>query len=208
MIDCGADWLGRVAAIGPAAIVLTHAHPDHAAGLAKGAPCPVYAAAITLELIQHYPIADKRRIPPRNPLRIAGLIFEAFPVRHSLRAPALGYRVSAGGVSIFYVPDVAELPNANNALRGIEIYIGDGATLTRSMVRKRNGTTIGHAPITTQLGWCRQAGVRRAVFTHCGSTIVREQPQRINAALRQLGREHGIEACLACDGDQLSLGDG
>jgi glyoxylase-like metal-dependent hydrolase (beta-lactamase superfamily II) len=36
MIDCGTDWPRRLRAIGPTAIVLTHAHDDHAAGLANG----------------------------------------------------------------------------------------------------------------------------------------------------------------------------
>src|ERR671930_2576637 len=54
MIDCGADWLGRVRAIAPTAIVLTHAHPDHAAGLAEGAPCPVYATEATFDLLDRY----------------------------------------------------------------------------------------------------------------------------------------------------------
>jgi glyoxylase-like metal-dependent hydrolase (beta-lactamase superfamily II) len=47
MIDCGADWLARLKAVAPSAIVITHAHPDHAFGLARGAPCPVYATAET-----------------------------------------------------------------------------------------------------------------------------------------------------------------
>ena len=47
MIDCGADWLGRMGSLCPSAIVLTHAHVDHAGGLADGAPCPVYATAET-----------------------------------------------------------------------------------------------------------------------------------------------------------------
>jgi glyoxylase-like metal-dependent hydrolase (beta-lactamase superfamily II) len=47
MIDCGADWLGRLQAIAPTAIVLTHAHLDHAGGLAQGAPCPVNATGKT-----------------------------------------------------------------------------------------------------------------------------------------------------------------
>ena len=34
MIDCGADWLGRLHGIVPTAIVLTHAHADHAGGKA------------------------------------------------------------------------------------------------------------------------------------------------------------------------------
>ena len=44
MVDWVADWLRRVAALAPDAIVLTHAHPDHAAGLRAGVPCPVHAA--------------------------------------------------------------------------------------------------------------------------------------------------------------------
>ena len=33
MIDCGLDWLGKLKRFSPSAIVLTHAHPDHAWGL-------------------------------------------------------------------------------------------------------------------------------------------------------------------------------
>jgi metallo-beta-lactamase superfamily protein len=36
MVDCGLDWLDQIGSISPTAIVLTHAHPDHAAGLAGG----------------------------------------------------------------------------------------------------------------------------------------------------------------------------
>ena len=32
MIDCGADWLKRLPCVAPTAIVITHAHPDHAFG--------------------------------------------------------------------------------------------------------------------------------------------------------------------------------
>jgi glyoxylase-like metal-dependent hydrolase (beta-lactamase superfamily II) len=60
MIDCGADWLGRLGAVAPTAIVLTHAHLDHAGGLAKGAPCPVYATGQTHSLLMRFPIRDRR----------------------------------------------------------------------------------------------------------------------------------------------------
>ena len=40
MIDCGLDWLGKFERLRPSAIVLTHAHPDHALGPEKRrAPC-------------------------------------------------------------------------------------------------------------------------------------------------------------------------
>jgi hypothetical protein len=73
--------------------------------------------------------------------------FKAYPVQHSVRAPAVGYRVSAKGARFFYVPDVAGLPDAPNTLRGISVYIGDGATMTRSMVRKKNGSPCLKFPL-------------------------------------------------------------
>ena len=140
-------------------------------------------------------------------LLIEGVRFKAVPVEHSIRAPAVGYRVWARGGSFFYVPDVAGLPNVGAAVRGTDVYIGDGATFRRSMVRKKDGTRIGHASIVEQLGWCRKAGVFRAVFTHCGSPIVRADARKMNAELQQLGRDHGVEARFACDGDRLFLAD-
>jgi glyoxylase-like metal-dependent hydrolase (beta-lactamase superfamily II) len=84
MVDCGLDWQDGLARIRPAAIVLTHAHPDHAAGLRDGAPCPVYAPAAAWSAIHRYPIAERGIVEPRRPLTVLGIEFEAFPVEHSL----------------------------------------------------------------------------------------------------------------------------
>jgi len=35
MIDCGLDWLGKFARLRSNAILLRHAHPDHASGFEK-----------------------------------------------------------------------------------------------------------------------------------------------------------------------------
>ena len=203
MIDCGADWLGRLDAIVPTAIVLTHAHLDHVGGLVQGAQCPVYATSGTQHLLKHLPIRDRHIMPLMRTVTIGGISLKAYRVQHSLRAPAVGYRISTTAGSFFYLPDVAKLPNPAATLHGVDIYIGDGATLRRSMVRRKNGALIGHAPIAAQLEWCAKAHVRRAIFTHCGSEIVRGDARRLTAVVGDLGRDHGIDARLACDGDRL-----
>jgi phosphoribosyl 1,2-cyclic phosphodiesterase len=205
MIDCGADWLKALRAVAPTAVILTHAHPDHAYGLAAGVPCPVYASEETWFLIAHYPIEDRRVVEARAPFVVGGVEFEAFPVEHSIRAPAVGYRVGAGRASFFYVPDLAAICEQHAALSGVALYVGDGATVVRSMVRHRDHVLIGHAPIRAQLGWCEAEGVTRAIFTHCGSGIVKSDPRRIEARIRGLGQVHGVEASVAYDSLMLTL---
>jgi phosphoribosyl 1,2-cyclic phosphodiesterase len=206
MIDCGADWLGRLGRVKPTAIVLTHAHPDHAWGLARGAPCPVYATQETWDLISAYPIGERRIIRPRQPLSIDGLRLEAFSLEHSTRAPAVGYRISAAGWRVFYAPDVVAIHERHEALQGVDLYVGDGATVLRSMVRRRQQALIGHTPIRTQLGWCAKEGVRSAIFTHCGTEIVGGDARKLRRAVHALGRERGVDARIAHDGLKLVLG--
>lgn len=205
MIDCGLDWRSGLARLRPGAIVVTHAHRDHAAGLRDGAPCRVYAPAETWRAIERYPVADRGIVDPRRPLAVSGIEFEAFPVEHSLRAPAVAYRVTAGRAVIFYAPDLVSIVDEQEALAGLDLYVGDGAAVRRSIVRRRDGHAIGHASIRAQLAWCGSAGVRRAVFTHCGSEIVKGNARTIAGSVRALGSEYGIEATVAHDGLGLSL---
>src|SRR5215475_11659091 len=205
MIDCGLDWLGKLKRVSPNAIVLTHAHLDHAWGLKRGAPCPVYAPEKTWQELEHYPVKERRVIKERTPTKICGITFESLPVEHSILSPAVGYRVGAGRACIFYAADLIFIHERGAALKGVQIYIGDGATVTRSFIRKSGKALIGHSPVRTQLTWCQKEGVSRAIITHCGSEIVTGDERQIAAKICEMASERGIEVRIAYDGMKLTL---
>ncbi|TGY87804.1 MBL fold metallo-hydrolase [Marinicauda algicola] len=211
MIDCGLDWEEEVFEIDPDLIAITHAHPDHAFGLKDTAPCPVHATQTSwdklgAEGLARFPDAMKHVVKDREPKTVRDITFEPFEVIHSLRAPAVGYRISAGRAAIFYVPDVVNIKEREAALKGVDAYIGDGATLDSPMVRRKDCQLFGHTTIRAQLGWCGQNGVDLAVFTHCGSQIVEGDERTLKPKLKEYAQERGVsDPRIAHDGDELVL---
>jgi phosphoribosyl 1,2-cyclic phosphodiesterase len=204
MVDCGADWLRRVDRVRPSAIVLTHAHSDHVDGLKHGAPCSVYATEDVWRRIQNWPLSARTILRPHEPVTIGSLLFEPVPVDHSIRAPAVGYRISRGKLAVFYVPDVLDIPDRDRVLADLSLYVGDGASLRRPIQRRQNGKFAGHASIAMQIDWCAEAGLTRAIFTHCGTGIV-VQAHDAEQVVTALGRARGIDTQVAYDDLQVAL---
>jgi len=204
MVDCGADWRGRLERVRPDAIALTHAHPDHAWGLAAGFDGAVLATEDTWADLADYPIAERRTLAPRTPTDLAGVTVEAFSVLHATRAPTVALKLT-GDATVLYAPDVVDITERAAALDGVDLYVGDGVSLTRSHVRRAGGTLVGHTTIRAQLGWCEEAGVRRARFTHVGREIVEGDERSLGPELARLGRERGVEAAFAHDGLEVTV---
>ena len=144
-------------------------------------------------------------IEPRRPVRIGDIEFEAFSVEHSLIAPAVGYRITADGVAVFYVPDLVSIPERHEGLSAVQLYSGDGASIIRPILRRRAEVFIGHASERDQLDWCRDEGVSQAVITHCGSQIVKTDARTVAARIQTLGRERGVQVVIAHDGLKLMV---
>lgn len=201
-IDYGLDWLGTVIHKNVRAIFITHAHPDHAQGLMHGTALPVYATQDSWDVMHSYAIASqyKNCIADQEIITLGALQIQAFSVQHSLRAPAVGYRITGGAITIFYVPDLVSIYDVDHALRNVHCYIGDGARITRPLLREHDGYVMGHTSIAEQLRWCVQYGVPRAIFTHCGSEIVRADAAVMQEKVAMLGRDCGVRSRIAYDG--------
>jgi hypothetical protein len=107
--------------------------------------------------------------------------------------------------AIFYVPDVVYIHDREQALKGAKLYVGDGATVIRSMVRRRGDALFGHAPIRTQLTWCQKEGVPRAIFTHYGTELVAGDEPSLVARIEEMARERRVRAEVAYDGMEVVL---
>jgi phosphoribosyl 1,2-cyclic phosphodiesterase len=140
-----------------------------------------------------------------NPQRFVGSHSKRSQSNIPFFPPAVGYRVSAGRGRIFYAPDLIFIHDRQDSLKNVQIYIGDGATVATSFIRRRGKRLIGHSPVRTQLTWCEKEGVPRAIITHCGSEIVTADERKLSGKIRGMAAERGVEVRIAYDGMKLTL---
>ncbi|MEP7132860.1 MAG: MBL fold metallo-hydrolase, partial [Acidobacteriota bacterium] len=163
LCDFGENRRGQIAKIAPDAVFVSHAHPDHAWGLAEGSAVPVLASEASHALMSAFPIAERIRALPGAPEALGPFRVTTFEVLHSVRCPCVAARIETPEGTVVYSGDIVSFESTaarDLALEGADVYVGDGSTLTASLVRRHgSGALVGHTTIRAQLGWLGKARV-------------------------------------------------
>lgn len=197
LIDYGMLHGYNLDEIKPDAILITHAHPDHYVWLNNDVKTevPVYLTHETLDYGKFKPL-NPIVVSPGEKLEIGSFRWQCYRVIHSIRCPAMGFKIKAEGKTIIYNSDLIDILEKDEVLKGVDWYIGDGSAVKANLVRRRDDKLFGHTRITTQLNWCKSRGISNTIFTHLGKeTLAKEE---------EFTREHP-EAILAYDGMELEI---
>lgn len=175
LIDSGPDLRTQLLRAGSPpldALLVTHIHYDHVAGIddlrpyCYRAPMPVYCrqdVADGLKRLVPYsfdehpypgvPTFDLHVIDPDRPFRIGFLEVVPLPVMH-YKMPILGYRIG----SFAYVTDCKTMPDTTlGLLRGVDTLVLNGLRMTPHM---------SHLSVPEAVELIRKIAPRRAYITH------------------------------------------
>lgn len=206
VIDTGPDFRSQILRAGITqldAVIYTHEHKDHTAGLDDIRPfnfmqqkdMPIFGSHQVLEQIKNefaYIFARKRYpgVPQvetteidENPFTIGGITITPIPVLH-YKLPVLGFRIG----DFTYITDAKHIPEDSlKLIEGTEILVLN-ALQTESH--------ISHFTLDEAIDMAKQIGAKQTYFTHIShklglhQTVDQELPEGI---------------ALAYDGLQLTL---
>lgn len=187
-------------------ILITHAHPDHYIWTIeeeKRINIPVYLTKITLDYGKYKPI-NYRIIEGGREYRLKNMQITAYKVIHSLRCPAVGYKIK-GDKTIIYAPDILDFEEDKGVvLKDVDLLIADGSSLNINMVRRKEGKLFGHTRIKTMIEWCKKYNISSLIVTHCGKQIVTMDKKELAGRLEEY-TEGKINVIVAYDGYRMEL---
>ncbi len=210
LLDCGRDF--RVQALRQRlarldALLLTHAHYDHVAGMddlrvftSRGrGSLPVYGPADHLQYVREHAfrylfegrtahrgggVASLDLRPVDGPFEVCGIEFRPIPVLHG-NTEVFGYRFA----DCAYLPDVSRLPQAAvEALGGLRLLVIDGL---------RYRSHVSHLSVDEALSVVRGLAPRRALLTHICHDVLHADLEA------RLLRENGARVGVAYDGLEI-----
>ena len=175
LIDYGKIQKG-LEKINPDAILITHAHPDHYVWTKKrvNTKIPVYLTRETLTYGRFKP-ENYKIINSGKKFRFGSFTILPYNVIHSLKCKTVGFKIYADKKIIVYNPDLVDIVNKNKILKNVDYYIGDGASIQANLIRKKEGKFFGHTRISTQVNWCKKAGIKNIIFTHLGKETIKKE---------------------------------
>uniref|UniRef100_A0A6M3M395 Putative DNA ligase domain protein n=1 Tax=viral metagenome TaxID=1070528 RepID=A0A6M3M395_9ZZZZ len=109
------------------------------------------------------------------------------------RKTVLGFKMELGGKTVWHGSAVYSIPNHEEVLKGVDVYIGDGSALHTPLV-------TGHASMAQQIKWAQQTDIPKIFFTQIGH--LGKNHEGLDDELRKIAPN-----AVACfDGDEISLG--
>ena len=176
LIDYGLLQRYSLDEIKPNSVLVTHAHPDHYIWLNKDiqTEVPVYLSQETFDYGKFCP-PNAQVIPADKTYIIGPFHWSSYKVIHSIRCPAVGFKIRVAAKTFVYNPDLVDIIDKDTVLTDVDYYIGDGSSITANLVRRRGDTFFGHARITTQINWCKKYGIGNIIFTHLGKQTIEKE---------------------------------
>jgi ribonuclease BN (tRNA processing enzyme) len=188
------------------AIFITHAHPDHYIWTKKElntGKTPVYLTEVTLDYGKNRPLLYKI-IKEEQEIIIKDLSIEAFNVIHSIRCPAVCFRIE-GDKNILYAPDILDTEKPKDIVfKNIDILVADGSSINVNMVRRKGDSLFGHAMIKTIINWCKKYSINKLIITHCGKQIVTGDNKHIKTKISDYSGGI-VEWQIAYDGLEITI---
>ncbi len=176
LIDCGPDFRQQILPFDfrPVdAVLLTHIHYDHVAGIddirpfCVFGPVNIYADPGTADALRHtmpycfakhlypgVPLLDLHEILPHEPLRIGDVEVTPFEVMHG-KLPILGFRIG----SLAYITDMKTIAEGEMAyLKGVETLVVNALRIEKPH--------HSHQLLADAVAFAQRVGARRTFLTH------------------------------------------